>query len=75
VAGLDAFVPGREHQLGRPPVPEPAAIAREHVQDRDLLTLGRFRLVVAVVGVVPRGQQAQTAPAPLAGEAGDPGRI
>ena len=39
------------------------AVAREHVQHRALLTLWRFRVVVAVVAVVPRGQQPQIPPA------------
>ena len=75
VTGLFAVVPGREHQLGRPPVAEPVAAACEHVQDRDLLAVRRFGMVVAVVVVVLRGQQPQMALAPVPGEGVDPGWI
>src|SRR5215469_16070341 len=75
MAGIFALVPRREHQLGRPPVTEPVAVAREHVQDRALLTLWRFPVVVAVVVVVPRGQQPQVPPAAFMCEVTDPSRI
>jgi len=76
VAGLFTFLPRREHQLGRPPVAEPAVVvAREHVQDRGLLTLRRFRVVVAVVAVVPRGHEPQMAPDAFVCEVADPGRV
>src|SRR5690242_21940955 len=45
VAGVFAFVSGREHQFGRPPVAVPVTVAGEHVQDRALLTVGRFSVV------------------------------
>src|SRR5262252_2555231 len=75
VAGLFAFVAGCEHQLSRPPVAEPVTLAREHVQDGALLTVWAFAVVVAVVVVVPRGQQPQIPPAALVSEISDPGRV
>ncbi len=75
MAGLFAFVPGREHQLSRPSVAEPVTLAREHVQDRALLAIRAFRVVVAVVGVAARGQQPQMAPAAFVGEVADPSRV
>ena len=71
VAGLFAFFSGREHQLGRPPVAELVTVARKHVQDRALLAFRPFRVVVAVVVVVPRGQKPQLAPAAFPGEVAD----
>src|SRR5262249_42669730 len=56
-------------------VVEPVTVAREHVQDRGLLTFRRFRVVVAVVSVVPRGEEPQMAPAAFLCEVADPGRI
>jgi hypothetical protein len=50
-AGVSA---GRERQLAGPPVVESVLVAREHVQDGELLALGCFRVIVAVEGVVPR---------------------
>src|SRR6516225_11763251 len=75
VAGIFAFVPGCEHQLSRPPVAEPVTLAGEHVQDGALLAVRAFGVVVAVVVVVPRGQQPQIPPAAFAGEIADPGRV
>ncbi|HEV2936396.1 MAG TPA: SDR family oxidoreductase [Streptosporangiaceae bacterium] len=75
VAGFLAVVAGGKHQLGRPSVTEPVGVAREHVQDRGLLAVWPFRAVVAVVAVVPRGQQPQMTPAAFTCEVPDPGRV
>jgi hypothetical protein len=45
---------------------DPDLVAGEHVQDGKLFTLRRFAVIVAVEGVVSRGQQPQTVPAALA---------
>jgi hypothetical protein len=72
VTGILALVARREHQLGGPRVAQPLPVAYEHVEDRDLVAFPGFGVVVAVVGVVLRGEQAQASPAALVGEGPDP---
>jgi hypothetical protein len=72
VARLHALLARSEHQLGRPGVPDPGAVAAEDVEDRQLRALGRLGVVVAVVGVVARGEQPQAAPPALLREGPDP---
>src|SRR5262249_54135817 len=75
VTRVFAFIPAREHKLCRPPVAESVTVPREHVEDRTLPTVRIFSEVVTVIGVVPRGQQPQMAPAALTRERSDPARI
>ena len=70
-----AFVARREHELGGPCVTKLLAVAYEHVQNGDLGAFRGFGLVVAVVGVVARGKEAQVSPATLTGERADSLRI
>jgi hypothetical protein len=48
MTGVLALVSRREHELCGPRVAELAAVAYEHVQDRDLLTLGRLGLFTPI---------------------------
>jgi hypothetical protein len=53
-------------------VPDPLAVAHEHVQDRHQLAPRPLAVVVAVIGVVARGEEPQASPAALLGEGADP---
>src|SRR5215469_6626431 len=65
-------VPGSKHQLARPPMPEGSAVAGKYVHDRHLLAVRTLRVIVAVVSVVPGGEQVQVPPAAIAREVADP---
>jgi hypothetical protein len=67
-----AVVAARKRQLAGPRGVDPVLVACEHVQDRELLALGRFPMIIAVVGVVPRGQQPQIAPCAFLGVGAKP---
>src|SRR4029077_14777593 len=54
-----AVVATHERQLAGPPVVDAVLVAGEHVEDRKLFAPWSFPVVVAVEGVVLRGQQPQ----------------
>src|SRR5205085_12550075 len=72
VATVLALIARREHELRGPRVTELVAVAHEHVEDRDLLSLHYLGVVVAVVTVVLRGEKPQVSPGALPGEGADP---
>ena len=71
VAGILPGLGWCTEKLRGPKVADRLPVAVEHVQHRPLMAFRGLSEVVAVIGGAGRGQQAQSAPAALAGEGGE----